>query len=52
MRYTPHDYQLRAQEFILEHEAAGLFLGLGLGKTAITLSAIQELMRDRFEVER
>lgn len=31
MRYVPHDYQVRAQDFIIEHAAAGLFLDMGLG---------------------
>lgn len=50
MKYSPHEYQKRATEFILDHEAAGLFLEMGLGKTVITLTAIDELMNDRFEV--
>lgn len=52
MRFTPHSYQKRAVSFILEYEAAGLFLEMGLGKTVITLTAIEELMCDRFEVSR
>ena len=50
MIYKPHEYQIRAQEFIEEHPAAGLFLDMGLGKTVITLSAIYDLMYERFEV--
>ena len=52
MEFKEHPYQTRAIEWILEHPAAGLFLEMGLGKTAITLSAIQELMFNRFDVER
>lgn len=52
MIYKPHGYQKRAKDFILEHEACGLFLAMGLGKTVITLTAIDELMHDRFEVSR
>ena len=52
MRFIPHSYQKRAVSFILENEAAGLFLEMGLGKTVITLTAIEELMCDRFEVSR
>ena len=52
MRYRPHGYQIRAQEFIMDHPAAGLFLDMGLGKTVITLSAIDELIYDRFEVSK
>ena len=52
MIYQPHEYQKRAVSFIREHEAAGLFLEMGLGKTVITLTAIDELMNDCFEVSK
>lgn len=52
MEFRPHDYQKRAINFILEHPASGLFLEMGLGKTAITLTAVDILMNDRFEVSR
>ena len=52
MKYSPHAYQKRATQFILEHEACGLFLEMGLGKTVITLTAIDELLNDRFEVSK
>lgn len=50
MKFIPHAYQLHAIRWIVDHPEAGLFLEMGLGKTAITLTAIQELMWDRFEV--
>jgi len=43
--WTPHEYQLRAVEFVLEREAAGLFLDPGLGKTSIVLAAITALKK-------
>lgn len=52
MIYQPHKYQEFATRFILEHEAAAVFLDCGLGKTVITLTALQKLMHDRFEVGR
>ena len=52
MKFTPYAYQQRAIQHILEHPAAGLFLDMGLGKTVITLSALVELMHNRFEVAR
>lgn len=52
MEYRPHDYQKRAIDFILENPAAGLFLEMGLGKTVITLTAINELIYNRMEVSR
>ncbi len=50
MNYTPRAYQEYAENFILEHEAAGLFLDMGLGKTAISLSACEKLLRDSFDI--
>lgn len=52
MFFSPHEYQRKAIRFIEDREAAGLFLGLGLGKTVITLTAINDLIHDRFEVAR
>lgn len=48
MKYTPYQYQTYAEQFILEHDAAGLFLDMGLGKTIISLSACEKLLRDWF----
>lgn len=52
MKYIPHDYQRYATEKILELPACGLFLEMGLGKTVSTLTAINELIYDRFEVSK
>lgn len=52
MRFTPWVYQQHAIEWIHEHPACGLLLGLGLGKTVITLTAIDQLLHDRFESSR
>ncbi len=52
MIYTPHDYQRYATDFILNHPIAAVLLEMGLGKSVITLTAIQELCLDRFEVGR
>ncbi len=52
MRYVPHSYQQYAQDFILEHPHCGLLLDMGLGKTVITLTAVWQLMFDRFEVKK
>ena len=45
-----HDYQRFCAEYILDHPEAMIILDCGLGKTAITLTAILDLMFDRFEV--
>ena len=52
MQFKPHDYQKRAIGRILDQNSIGLFLDMGLGKTVITMTAIEELMHDRFEVSR
>ena len=52
MEYRPHNYQKYAMEFILAHPSAALLLDMGLGKTVITLTAIKELMYERFEVSK
>jgi len=52
MKYNPHDYQRYAAEFIISHPVAALLLDMGLGKTSITLTAINDLLFDRFEVHK
>ena len=52
MQYNPHDYQKYAIDFIETHPQAAVLLGCGLGKTSITLTALNDLMFDRFEVRK
>lgn len=52
MRYNPHDYQKYAIEYIKEHPIAAVILAMGMGKTSITLTAIEELMYDSFEIRK
>lgn len=52
MQYSPHEYQAFATNFILEHPIAAVLLDMGLGKSVITLTAIEEMMHDRFEVSK
>ena len=52
MEFKPHPYQQYAIEYIEGHPTAALFLECGLGKTAITLSALYSLMFDSFDVKR
>ena len=47
-----HDYQKYAVKFIEEHPTAALLLEMGLGKTITTLTAIDNLMYDMFEVRK
>jgi SNF2 family DNA or RNA helicase len=52
MEFKPHDYQKYAIDYILSHPITAAILDMGLGKTVITLTAIEELLHDRFEVRR
>ena len=52
MRYSPHEYQRYATEYIETHPVAAVFLACGLGKTSITLTAVNDLMFDSFEIRR
>jgi SNF2 family DNA or RNA helicase len=50
MKFTPRPYQLVSKEHVVNNPTAGLLLDMGLGKTASTLAAIDELMFSRFEI--
>ena len=52
MEFRPHKYQEEAINKIIKIDRCGLFLDMGLGKTVITLTAINDLMFDRFEVNK
>ena len=52
MKYNPHNYQSYAIEYIKTHPIASIFLDMGLGKTSITLTAINDLLFDSFEVHK
>lgn len=47
-----HDYQKYCTNYLIQHKKCGLFLDMGLGKTAITLKAIDELVNDYLEVNK
>lgn len=52
MEFKPHDYQQYAINFIKTHPVAGLFLGMGMGKSVSTLTALNDMMFDSFQVAR
>ena len=52
MKYRPHEYQKFAVEFIKNHPVSAIFLDCGLGKTIITLTAINDLLFDSFEISK
>ncbi|QSX09668.1 DEAD/DEAH box helicase [Alkalibacter rhizosphaerae] len=52
MSYKPHGYQQYCTDFILENSSVGLLLDMGLGKSVITLTALVDLLQDRFEISK
>jgi SNF2 family DNA or RNA helicase len=52
MRYEPHDYQQYAIGYIETHPVAAVLLDMGLGKTSITLTALNDLLFDSFEIHK
>ena len=52
MKYVPHDYQKFSAEFIKMHPVSAILLSMGLGKTVITLTALNDLLFDSFEAHR
>ena len=46
MKFQPHDYQQFCIDYIKNHAVSALLLDMGLGKTAITLTALKDLMLD------
>lgn len=52
MKYTPHAYQTRASQFIIDNRYCALFLDMGLGKTVSTLTALDQLQNDYLETDR
>ncbi len=52
MNFKPHDYQNYAIEYIKENPVTAVLLGLGMGKSVISLTAIADLLFDSFEVHK
>ena len=52
MKYNPHDYQKYSIDFIENNPISALLLSCGFGKTSITLTAINDLMFDSFDVSK
>ncbi len=52
MQYNPHDYQKYATAYIESHPVAAILLSMGLGKTSIALTAINNLLFDSFDVHK
>ena len=45
MKLILHNYQVVAKDFIIGHPYAAVILDMGMGKTATTLSAVNEIGR-------
>lgn len=52
MRFEPYEYQQYVIDRICEQKKLAVFLDMGLGKTACTLKAIDNLMNDYLEVNK
>jgi len=52
MNYVPHNYQAFCEQQIIDVQALALWVDMGLGKTIITLSAINELKYNRFDIRK
>lgn len=50
MQFNPYPYQQYCIDSIILNRAVGLFLDMGLGKTVITLTALQDLRCNRWQV--
>lgn len=50
--FLPHPYQEYCIQRIIQDRAIGLFIEMGLGKTVITLTAINDLKYNRFQINR
>ena len=52
MKYSPHEYQEYAIRYIETHPISAVFLDMGLGKTSITLTALNDLLFDFFKIHK
>ena len=50
MIFNPYPYQAYCIDYVIHNRTVGLFLEPGLGKTVITLTALQDLRYNRWEV--
>ena len=52
MQFIPHDYQKYTIDYMVSHPITAAILDMGLGKTVCTLTAIDKLINDEFEVRK
>ena len=46
MKYNPYDYQKYAIDFIVDNKVCALLIDMGMGKSSVTLSAIDILIKN------
>lgn len=51
-QFHPHPYQQAGVDAILEKPGVALWMEMGLGKTVVTLTAIDQLIYDRLEIDK
>ena len=51
-QFVPHPYQKYCINRMIQDNDLGLFLDMGLGKTVITLTAINDLRYNRFAIRK
>lgn len=51
-QFHPHPYQQAGIDAILEKPGVALWMEMGLGKTVVTLTAIDQLIYDRLEIDK
>lgn len=51
-QFHPHPYQQTGIDAILEKPGVALWMEMGLGKTVVTLTAIDQLIYDRLEIDK
>lgn len=52
MIFQSHAYQDHALEHVLQNPASGLFMEMGLGKTVVALSAVDDFLNNQLSVRR
>lgn len=52
MQYLPHSYQSYTTNFIKSKPISAILLDMGLGKTVITLTSLNDLLFDLFEIRK
>lgn len=52
MKYEPREHQIRAMNFLRQHDRGALWLDMGLGKSSITLTVLNEYLYKDFRLDK